>query len=263
MAFQLDDIVIDRIQYGVAMSTDDTTLYYVLTQLQDATVEITAESKESRDKDGTLIKKFWTGKSGTFSATNALINLNIIGSASGSGKIQATNEKTITMPAIKVVKAGEVADLTGFVNGSEKVHALAANGTMGAKYTKAASASESAYSLTEQGRFTPPATDGVTQYIIEYNRVVADGVAIMNKADKFPNTVKLVLKVLFVDPCTVDTLRAGYLVLPSFQVSPEISIGLTTDSTIDYTGDLQVSYCDADKQLYSFYFASDDEEDED
>ena len=64
MAFKLDDIVIDRIQYGVAMSMDDTTLYYVLTQLQDATVNITAESKESRDKDGTLIKKFWTGKSG-------------------------------------------------------------------------------------------------------------------------------------------------------------------------------------------------------
>ena len=64
MAFKLDDIVIDRIQYGVATDMGDTTLLYVLTQLQDATVEITAESKESRDKDGTLIKKFWTGKSG-------------------------------------------------------------------------------------------------------------------------------------------------------------------------------------------------------
>ena len=64
MAFQLDDIVIDRIQYAVAMTMDDTTLLYTLTQLQDATVDITAESKESRDKDGTLIKKFWTGKSG-------------------------------------------------------------------------------------------------------------------------------------------------------------------------------------------------------
>ena len=64
MAFKLDDIVIDRIQYGVAMTMDDSTLLYVLTQLQDATVDISAESKESRDKDGTLIKKFWTGKSG-------------------------------------------------------------------------------------------------------------------------------------------------------------------------------------------------------
>lgn len=229
MAFKLDDIIIDRIQYGVAMSMDDTTLLYVLTQLQDATVDITAESKESRDKDGTLIKKFWTGKSGTFSATNALINLNIIGAASGSGKEQASQQNTITMPAIKVVKATEVADFTGYVNGSEKVHALANNGTMGDRYTKGAEPSATEYSITQQGRFTPPTAEGVTQYIVEYNRTVQDGVKIMNKADKFPQTVKLILKVLAIEPCTADTLRAGYLVLPSFQVSPEVSIGLTTD----------------------------------
>ena len=183
---------------------------------------------------------------------------------SGKGSKQtATTAKTITMPAIKVVKAGETADFAGYVNGSEKVHSLANNGTMGDKYEKSATASESAYSITEQGRFTPPAAEGVTQYIVEYNRVVSDGIKIMNRADSFPNTVKLLLKVLAVDPCTVDTLRAGYLELPSFQVSPEVSIGLTTDTTIDFTGDLQVSYCGQNKVLYNFYWASDDEETED
>lgn len=201
MAFKLDDIVIDRIQYGVAMSTQDDMLYYVLTQLSDATVDITAESKEARDKDGTLIKKFWTGKSGTFTATNALLNLNIVSEMSGRGSKQvATAERTITMPAIKVVKAGEVADLTTatsrYINGSEKVHALANNGTMGDRYEKGATASESVYSITAEGRFTPPATEGVTQYIVEYNRVVTDGTAILNQSDKFPQTVRLVLKVL-------------------------------------------------------------------
>ena len=116
-----------------------------------------------------------------------------------------------------------------YINGSEKVHALANNGTMGAKYEKGVTASESNYTITEQGRFTPPTTEGVTQYIIEYNRTVKDGTAILNKANQFPQTVRLVLKVLAIEPCTADTLRAGYLVLPSFQVSPEVSIGLTTD----------------------------------
>ncbi len=36
-----------------------------------ATIDITAESKEARDKDGTLIKKFWTGKSGCITYTAA------------------------------------------------------------------------------------------------------------------------------------------------------------------------------------------------
>ena len=108
------------------------------------------------------------------------------------------------MPAIKVVKAGEVADFSGYINGSEKVHALANNGTMGDKYTKGATAGNENYSITEQGQFTPPTADGVTQYIVEYNRTVADGVAIYNKADKFPGTVRLVLKVLAIEPCTAD-----------------------------------------------------------
>ena len=120
---------------------------------------------------------------------------------SGKGSKQiATAERTITMPAIKVVKAGEVADLTTetskYINGSEKVHALGNNGTMGDRYEKGATASENNYAITAEGRFTPPATDGVTQYIVEYNRVVSDGISVLNKSDKFPQTVRLVLKVL-------------------------------------------------------------------
>ena len=57
MAFKLDDIIIDRIQYGVA-ETFDGELLYTLTQLADATIDVTAESKDAVDATGTLIKRF-------------------------------------------------------------------------------------------------------------------------------------------------------------------------------------------------------------
>ena len=122
-------------------------------------------------------------------------------SGKGSKKIAGTAAgNQIIMPAIKIVKAGETADLTSgnsvYKNGSEKVHALANNGTMGDRYEKGANPTATEYSITETGRFTPPVADGVTQYIVEYNRTVTDGIAILNKADKFPQTVRLVLKVL-------------------------------------------------------------------
>ena len=63
MSFALGDIIVDRIQFGWAEKFDGTPLY-VLTQLSDANIEITAESKDSVDKDGTLIKRFWQGKTG-------------------------------------------------------------------------------------------------------------------------------------------------------------------------------------------------------
>ncbi len=241
MAFKLDDLIIDRIQMALAEDFDGNPLY-TLTQLSEATIEISAEAKEAKDKDGTLIKKFWQGKAGTFTATNAMLNLNVIGEASGSGKEVASDTATITMPKIITVKAGATVTLKDYVQGTVKVNALATNGTMGKSYEQAVGASDTEFGLTTAGVLTPPTDANETQYVVKYNRAVKDGVAIRNKADKFPGTVKLTLKALCVDPCSADTVRACYIVLPSFQVSPEVSIGLTTESTIEYKGDLQVNF---------------------
>lgn len=239
--FKLDDIIIDRIQYGLAEDFNGNPLY-ALTQLSEATIDVSAESKDAKDKDGTLIKKFWKGKAGTLNAKNAMINLNVIGAASGSGKETATETNLITMPRIITVKAGTTVTLANYIDGTVTVNAFGVNGAMGKAYTKAASASDTEFGLTTAGVLTPPTDASETLYIVKYQRKVANGTAIRNKADKFPGTVKLTLKALCVDPCTADTLRACYIVLPSFQVSPEVSIGLTTESQIDYKGDLQVDF---------------------
>lgn len=259
MAFKLGDIIIDRIQYGFAEDFSGNPLY-TLSQLTEATINISAESKEAKDKDGTLVKKFWRGKTGTFEAKNAMINVNVVGSASGTDPEYATSDKKITMPKIVTVNAGSTITLTDFVEGTVTVSAYGANGNMGTVYSKGTSASATEYALTEAGLLTPPTDENEVRYIVKYNRAVSDGIAIYNKADEFPKTVKLTLKALCVDPCETDTLRACYIVLPSFQVSPEISLNLQTDTQLDYKGDLQVDYCSLDKTMYEFYFAADDEE---
>lgn len=259
MAFKLGDIIIDRIQYGFAEDFDGNPLY-VLSQLTEATINIAAESKEAKDKDGTLVKKFWQGKTGTFEAKNAMLNIDVLGSASGTDPKEASEASKIPMPKIITVNAGSTTTLKDYVEGSVSVQAYNTNGYMGKKYEKGTTASATEYALTENGVFTPPTDENEVRYIVKYNRNVSDGVAVYNKADKFPGTIKLTLKALCVDPCEADTLRACYIVLPSFQVSPEVSISLQTDAQLDYKGDLQVAYCSLDKTLYEFYFAADDEE---
>lgn len=259
MAFKLDDIIIDRIQYGVA-ETFDGELLYTLTQLSEGTIDITAESKDAVDATGTLIKRFYQGKSGEFTAQNAMLNLNILGAASGEGKITASEEAAIAMPKIVTVKAGETVTLKNFVEGKVAVNALGTNGAMGKAYAQALEASEAEFGLSAEGVLTPPTDATETQFIVKYTRNVTSGVAIKNKADKFPETVRLTLKALCVDPCSADTLRACYIVMPSFQVSPEVSVSLQTDSTLEYKGVLQVNYCSDDKELYSVFLAEEDEE---
>ena len=259
MGFTLDDIVIDRVQYGFAEDLNGNPLY-TLTQLQDATINISAESTDATDNQGNLIKRFWKAKTGEFTANNAMINLNVIGAASGEGKKIASQENKIVMPKIITVKKGEKATLKDVVEGSVKVNAFSANGSMGTAYEKGTSAGVDKYALTEGGEFTPPTTEGVDTYIVKYDRSVGAGVSITNRADKFPQTVKLTLKALAVDPCHSDALKGLYIELPSFQVSPELSITLSTEGTLDYKGDMQISYCSADKELYSVVMCGDDEE---
>lgn len=258
MAFKLDDIIIDRIQYGLATDFDDNPLY-ALTQLSEATINITAESKDAVDSTGTLIKRFWQGKSGEFSAQNAMINLNIVGEASGEGKVEVTSTNPMNMPKIMTVKAGEEVELKDYVEGTVTVNGFGTNGSLGKAYTKNAAASDTEFAISENKLKLPEGAED-TLFIVKYNRKVTSGAYIANKSDKFPQTVRLYLKALAVDPCSADTLRAVYIVIRSFQVSPEIEISMTTDTTLNYTGSLQVDYCSADKVLYEIYFAEEDEE---
>lgn len=268
MAFTIDGIVIDRIQLGVAEDFSGNPLY-TLTQLSDGTIDITAEGKEAKSAEGTLIKKFWQGKAGTFTANNAMLDFNILGEASGSGKQVASNDAPIQMPKIMLVdgnitkiKLANTDKGEEIVDGTIRVNAVAANGTMGVeKYTldTAATADKFAFDKTS-GELTLPTPDKKpAQYMIKFERKVKSGVMVQNKANEFPGTIRLTLKALAVDPCTADTVRACYIYLPSFQVSPETSISMTTDATFEFKGDLQVDYCSKDKQLYVIYMADEEE----
>jgi len=260
MAFSMDGIIIDRIQYGIAEDFSGNILY-TLTQLADATINITAESKDAVDKDGTLIKRFYTGKSGTFEANNAIVDFNILAAGTGTSKAVATNANSIVMPGIMTVAAGTTSvTLNNLVADSVQVVGIASNGTKVTDYTLATAASATEFAVSNTTLTLP--TDTVpANFVVKYNRTVTSGVKVVNKADEFPGTIKLTLKALAIDTCSPDVVRSVYIVLPSFQVSPETSLSLTTDAQLSYNGDLQVSYCGSDgKVLYEIYFAEDDVE---
>lgn len=205
----------------------------VLTQLSEATLEVTAESTDAVDKDGTLIKRFWRGKTGTFTATNAMLNLNVMGLMSGSDKkvAGAGADMFKNVPGIKVVKIGGTTELAGYVDGTAKVNYLYNNGTMGDAVPVGS------YELnaeTKVFKFTGETPEtAIDRVIVRYDRDATAGVGILNRADKFPNTMHVILKVLIVDPCDASTLRAAIVDIPSFQPSPEATITFSSEGTLD------------------------------
>ena len=170
-----------------------------------------------------------------------MLNLNVMGLMSGSDKKVAGEgaDAFKNVPGIKIVKISGTAELKGYVDGTAKVNYLYNNGTMGDKVAT------SDYTIVANtGAFTAPAeapSADIDRVIVRYDRDATAGVGILNRADKFPNTMHVILKVLIVDPCDASTLRAAIVDIPSFQPSPEATITFSSEGTLDFSGDLQVN----------------------
>lgn len=255
MAFRLGDRLYKEILYFYTEDLTSGDPLYVLTQLSEATLEIAAESTEYKDKNGNLVKKDWKSKAGTFKATNAFVNMNIAAAASGSTPIFASTESKVEMPKMMHVAKGKDVDIKGYVEGSVKVTQYFGDGSIGKAYTLGTAASETEFAISENTLKLP--TDATTEmFFVKYIREAETGAKISNRADKFPTSVRAIMKATYFNPCKKNELKADYIELPSFQVSPEVSLPINADSvTMDFSGDLEIDYCGDERVLYNIYDA--------
>ena len=257
MSFRLGDKIYKEILYFYTEDLSTQNPLYVLTQLNNATVDITAEATDVTDKNGNLVKKIWKSKAGSFSATNAFVNTNIIAASSGSTPIFATSGNKVTMPRMLHVKKGTEVDITNYVTGSVKVTQYFGDGSIGKTYELGSTASATEFSIASgTGKLTLPTDPDTEMYFVKYLREVESGALISNKADEFPSSVRAIMKATYYNPCKKNELKADYIEFPSFQVSPETSFPISADSaTMDFKGDLEIDYCGTDKVLYNVYDA--------
>lgn len=257
MSFRLGDKIYKEILYFYTEDLSTQNPLYVLTQLNNATIDITAESTDVTDKNGNLVKKIWKSKAGSFSATNAFVNTNIIAASSGSTPIFASSDDKVTMPRMLHVKAGTRVVLGDYVAGSVKVAQYFGDGSTGKTYNLGETANNTDFAIASETKELTLPTDAETEmYFVKYLREVESGALISNKADEFPSSVRAIMKAIYYNPCKKNELKADYIEFPSFQVSPETSFPINADSaTMDFKGDLEIDYCGTDKVLYNVYDA--------
>ena len=252
MAFRLGNFSIDEILQGVAENFEGEILYS-LDQLQSASIEITSESTDIVDKKGNVVRTIYKSKQGTFSATNAFLHPQIMNAASGSTIQKAgAGADAIDAPKIVILPAG-TADyaLTGIkADTLPEVIGIFGAGANSQRLTKATGSTPSFSGDT--GTYVFDATDGTISvpaaasdaplnYLVKYERSMTSGYKLSNTVDAFPPTVALTLYCSYVDPCD-DDLKPLYVVLPSFQASPETTISLSSDEqTMDFNGSIQVN----------------------
>ena len=151
-----------------------------------------------------------------------MLNTNLIGAMSGQGRAAATASNPIVMPAIKIVRLGESATVdlntqsadgitSTYVNDTAKVVGMANNGAMSSTvYTMTTGdVTTDTYKISAGGLMTLPIAGANgkfldDQLVVTYQRTVTSGYAVVNRSDKYPQTVRLLLKVLYIDPCSAD-----------------------------------------------------------
>lgn len=263
MAFKLGDVIIDRLQFGYGARKNGTPLY-ALTQLNNANIDITADTTDINDKDGNLVYRKYSGKKGEVTAQNAFLNLAIIEALSAADAEIASDSEAIPMPIMQTVKAGSTLDITDYVEDTVVVSAIY-NGAIDARktYTKATgtSASASEFAIDGNTLILPEDNDEI-EYFVKYTKNVKSGAKITISADKFPKSHELYFKALAIDPCDKESFRAAVIHIPEFIPSPELSLALQggDGQTMDYKGAVLANTCSTDKTLIEVYFIDEEEE---
>lgn len=270
MAFRLGNFSIDEILQGVAENFEGEILYS-LDQLQNASIEITSESTDITDKKGNIVRTIYKSKQGTFSATNAFLHPQIMNAASGSTIQKASATSAIDAPKIVILPAGtaEYALTDIKADTLPEVIGIFGAGANSERLTKSTGSTPSFDGNTNTGTYVFDATtstitvpaagaDAPLNYLVKFERNMTSGWKLSNTVDSFPPTVALTLYCSYVDPCD-DDLKPLYVVLPSFQASPETTISLSSDEqTMDFNGSIQVDYCATSPALYYIYIPDED-----
>lgn len=265
--FVLGNFSIDEIIEATAENFNGD-LLYTLDQLSQASIEISSESTDITDKNGNVVRTIYSNKTGTFNAQNAFLHPQIINATTGARIVTATNSNPITKaPKIEILAAGVSAHALDATIDADSIQVIGiyGNGANSNALTAAGTGEDPAfdpttldgtYAFDETAKtISVPAagTDAPVNYLIKYDRSYTSGIKITNSVKAFPDTVKLTLYCSYVDPCD-DSLKALYVVLPSFQASPETTLNLQRgEQTMDFNGNIQTAYCASEQTLYIIY----------
>ena len=104
MAFNKNELILDRVRSLAAHDLEDNKLLFRLTSLEDPTLGCTAEGEEITDAIGAVITTLYRAKKATFSATNSLISLDLAAAQYGAKKEVASTDSKIIDYAYEILK---------------------------------------------------------------------------------------------------------------------------------------------------------------
>ena len=259
MAFNPNELVIDRVRSLTARSLDTDELVFRLTQLEDPSLTTAAEGEDVTDAIGSVITTIYRAKTATFSATNSLLSLDLAASQFGSKKQVAGSDAKIVDYTYEIVEFGaedaeagkKLAHKPADATAVKYVYEMVKN-DVGKSFKAGSAPSATDFQLQEDGTLKPP-TGFTGKLFIEYTYESEKAVKVVNKASDFPTAFSAVLYVYFRDVCT-DKLISGQVIIPKAKINPEsIELGLTATGKHPFEMKINKDYCagEGEDELFS------------
>lgn len=228
MAFDLNNFVIDRVVRGIAVAQGDNVklgikagdVLFSINQITNPSLTCSSESTDAVDALSVPIATFYRAKSAEFSAENALFDMNLLATQSGTTKKVATSGATIDTPCFETIDitSSKTYTLAHTPIAEPKVYVLNGDGTLGEKVVVSDTAAGKAIVVSGKNvTLADGAYAAETQLFFMYE-YAADGstgngaVEVMNSATNFPVGCKFIMEILGCDVCDQTTLIYAYLV---------------------------------------------------
>lgn len=263
MAINPNELILDRVRYLTAHDMFTKEKLFMLTQLEEPSLNCTAEGEDVTDAVGALITTMYRSKQAEFTATNSLLSLDLAAAQFGSKKEVAGGENKIIDWTYEFIDIPEKATTVKLgktpVKDSVKFIYAVENGSAVTSYAAAADATDKEFVISYEGETAGTITlpTGMTGKIfVEYQYESTSAVRVVNRASEFPEACEVVIYCIFRDVCNENKVYAGKIVCPKAKLDPSsVELALTSTGKHAFTLKMFKDYCSVDEELFTIIVA--------
>lgn len=271
MAFDINQVVIDRVKRVSGRNRETGELYFLTGQVADPSLQCDAQEVIKTDAEDVAVARWMNGKSAKFSGSETFLNFDLMShQLNGEDKTVADETHPINVPSIEEVKVG-AEGLTEYTlkhaavnfgttdapNYKITVCTLRKDGSRDKKFTIGQAASETVCTYTAGTKkltFADGALKEGDKLFIQYDYSSTECVAVYDYGDKFPTDMEIVVEVMAHPLCSSSTAYAGFLVFPNATLSSSVTYNFGKTESFPFEFSAQQDYCDENKQLFRMVF---------
>lgn len=261
-----DKLIIDTIDTVTAFDKTDGSIMFMLDQIKDGSIENGSETVYGTGKAGVRLSALDRSKTSKFTCNNGYVVASAFAAQLGADIEEASESNKFAVPHLQYIIVDDATKITleykpVGVTGKEIPFIYKANAdkTQGEKYEIGATVSAKEFALDPSTKIITLPTGVFTKgdvVIVPYDREASVGKKMVNSADKFSKTARVVIDVTCRDVCDQSKVYHTVFVYSNAKVDGNFSMSFGNEPVAQsVTCEALQDICSVNKELFTYYIA--------